>query len=96
MGYHKIQGWEFTIHLYNAVELREFIKSWHYAVNLCREAAERNQHLIKFQSSLSTENMHDFSNYKKNKTPTRRTMLKGSAYTRRVGYKGKAIIISQN
>ena len=49
MGEQKTQWREFNIYFYNASDLREFIEACSYAVKLCREAAERNQHLIKFQ-----------------------------------------------
>ena len=35
-GRHKHQGWEFTTHLYNAVDSGECIKDRFYAVHLCR------------------------------------------------------------
>ena len=67
MGGNKTQIWEFTIHLYNAVNFREFIEAWRYAVPLCIEAEEINQHLIKFQPSQSEANMYDFNNFFLNK-----------------------------
>ena len=53
------QGWEFNIHLYNAIYFGEFIEARRYAVQLFREYIESNQHLIKFQPSQSESNMYD-------------------------------------
>ena len=61
IGERKPQGWEFNIHLYNSVDFGEFIEAQRYAVHLCREDAESNQHLIKFQTSLYEANMYNFN-----------------------------------
>ena len=68
MGGHKHQGWEFTIHLYNAVDFVEFIEAWRYAVQLFREAAESNHRIIKFQPLLYESKMYDFNKCFKKKS----------------------------
>ena len=68
MGGKKPQGWEFNIHLYNAVDFIECIEARLYEVHLRREYAESNNHLIKFQPSQYEANMYDFNKcFKKKK-----------------------------
>ena len=84
MGEHKPQGWEFNIHLYNAIDFVEFIEARRYAVQLCREYIESNQHLIKFQPSQSESNMYDVNKCSKIEAPTGKTTPKGLFYTNRI------------
>ena len=68
MGGHKTQVWELNIHLYNSVNFGECIGYRRYAVHLCREAAEINQHLITFQSLQSEANVYNFNKCFKNQS----------------------------
>ena len=84
IGERKPQGREFNIHLYNTVEFIECIEAWCYAVHLCREDTEINQHLIKSQPLLSEANMYDFNKCFKRKAPTGKITLKLLVYKRRI------------
>ena len=67
LGQHKPKGWEFNLHLYNAVDFIECIEDWGYTIHLCIEAADINQHLIKFIPSQCESNMYNLNNCFKNK-----------------------------